>query len=721
MGNELTQNIGKLLNVTKAYTDQAINQKLNQGSTTNTSAVFNDYMIQSATETTLLTPQSDSVSLKYPNNQIFNQSKITLQMFQVQNKDGEAPSLIEAPTAEQPLQFVPATGSCVLQYNTITDSDYENICTIDLANIISDIPEHIYCAEGQLDIQNKKFIITKLLHKLTINNLSKTTQLITKDYYRFAFNNSSNPFFLKAVPSSEKIMCNRGSFSKSFTPNTVYFNGSFNFTISMERPKVKEGESETLPTLASDGTVGSAEISNTCNYDAEKEEYTTYKSIENSEKDIALSYFRYLLNKWNTEEGEVGLQFIHDLQEPIVVDIDINAVSEKQFILNSQNAKITEITIPNDKKIILPPQTSWEKNLLTRIDQMLIPKPLLSDMDQASGNTGFKYELSTGVNYSSVHYFPSQNPNNPIGKRAGVVGTQVPLSTYYSALENPASVMYQHYKYNEGSSISTYYGVNCSGFVSYVGGFNQWHQTDDEEYEGSMAYKWKGRKQELTTYEDLYKVSRGDILLNTFNVGANVSDPINGNHVRIVRDVIYSSVTGKLLGFNIAESWKPYCMITFYTAIEFLNQFKAPENYRLVKLTASEKLELTNIETIQYSTSIYPDKGDKGHYMTGKNVEFYIPDHSHTATKIICGTKEYPLDGDEVTEIKRNGVTVYQIPLTEKEETQIPGTEEVQETIVNWTPGTYQFYIDTNPTDPCTIIVEPDTWKRDFVLKQSET
>jgi hypothetical protein len=75
----------------------------------------------------------------------------------------------------------------------------------------------------------------------------------------------------------------------------------------MKRPQLKEDESLSVKTLALDGTVGTAEISNTCYYDAEKEEYTTYKSIEDSEKDIALSYFRYLLNEWNTKEGEVGL------------------------------------------------------------------------------------------------------------------------------------------------------------------------------------------------------------------------------------------------------------------------------------------------------------------------------------------------------------------------------------------------------------------------------
>jgi hypothetical protein len=85
------------------------------------------------------------------------------------------------------------------------------------------MPENVFCAEGQLDIANKKFIITKILHKLTINNLTATTTLVKNDYYRFAFNNNKNPFFLKAIPTSEKIMCNRGSFSKSFTPNTIYF------------------------------------------------------------------------------------------------------------------------------------------------------------------------------------------------------------------------------------------------------------------------------------------------------------------------------------------------------------------------------------------------------------------------------------------------------------------------------------------------------------------
>jgi hypothetical protein len=78
-------------------------------------------------------------------------------------------------------------------------------------------------------------------------------------------------------------------------------------------------------------------------------------------------------------------------------------------------------------------------------------------------------------------------------------------------------------------------------------------------------------------------------------------------------------------------------------------------------------LRLLDVEQVEYSKSIYPDKGDGGKYEVNEPVWLYIPDTSATAV-IYNGTKIL-LSSMEANIV--NGVTVYKLELDQRKDTHI--------------------------------------------------
>ena len=151
---------------------------------------------------------------------------------------------------------------------------------------------------------------------------------------------------------------------------------------------------------------------------------------------------------------------------------------------------------------------------------------------------------------------------------------------------------------------------------------------------------------------------------------------------------MYDRKTGKLIGFNIAESWKPYCMVTFYDFEKFLNQLSETPPYGVLR--RDDSYYGTDITPIKYSKSVYPDKGDGGRYNLGKSVWLYIPDQNASSVIIVNEkgeSKAEELSG--MTSKNVNGVKVYEF---------VP--DEL---------GTYTIYTDFAPDDACTVVVVAST------------
>jgi hypothetical protein len=359
----------------------------------------------------------------------------------------------------------------------------------------------------------------------------------------------------------------------------------------------------------------------------------------------------------------------------------------------------TKDYVDNMLRYVAPVQSAWEQRMLDRIDQTMIPMVALRDIAKASSGYTKAGDVLTGINYSSM--LTAADGKN-------LVGLQVPLSTYYSALENPASVMYTRDDYQvDQNAKSTYYGIVCSGFVSYVLGSDKLLTTTMMSgIANDPDTPWHVLDIKHDDENDLFKIRRGDLMLNT------VDKPGASNHVRIVRDLVHDQKTGRLIGFNISESWKPFCRTTFYSFKDFLAELDPDldQPYKVVRIDVlgtdnpSHDFYDTNalttrtvtfgldVEPIKYSKSIYPDLGDYGEYDeytqnllgdTERVVRLYIPDESATSITYTSNDVSTTVMLADMPSVVVNDVTVYELR--------------------GLAAGKYSISIDTRADDPCEV------------------
>lgn len=381
---------------------------------------------------------------------------------------------------------------------------------------------------------------------------------------------------------------------------------------------------------------------------------------------------------------------------------------------------LIKFTRPN--VVTNPVTTEWERAMLERIDLALLHTVALCDVPKCESGVTAKGEVLTGINYSSVY----DNYDEMDDKTAQLVGTGVSLSTYYSAMNNPASAMYALGDISYREDVSSFYGISCSGFVSYVVGFKddkgnpcwKWNQKMLNDYGGTEYSEDSGYgRLPIVTLEDLDKVRRGDIILAYYeNDGGTTT-----SHVKIVRDVLYD-IGGNLRGFNVAHSIVPYVECVFMTPEEFLAQLTETNPYIVIRLKDSEYS--TDVKKVEYSKSIYPNKGDRGTYTVVKVNNTFKPSKlkklvSKTAdSKDETGKINYTYTYEEIcdddvwlyipdtnaTSITVNGCTTYQLANM--------GTNTVNGVTVylfpETTPGAYRIATDTAPADDCLVIIKEE-------------
>lgn len=342
---------------------------------------------------------------------------------------------------------------------------------------------------------------------------------------------------------------------------------------------------------------------------------------------------------------------------------------ELRYIADTEKFVQDELAGISPDMMVKPVETVWEQRFLERIDQMMIPTVALRKMAIAPNGHTVAGTVMTGVNYSSMG-----RPDE--GER--LAGIQIPLSTYYSAVENPASRMYTEDLYQDiksdskNKAKSTYYGMNCSGFVSYVCGLGEYVWTDEmvDRYYDQVIWG-------VETENDLFQIRRGDILLNT------VESSDDGAHVMVVQDVVCHRLTGKVLGFNITDSWKPYVRCRFMNLQQTLALFYESQPYRLIRLDQSTCS--LDVPEIKYSKSLYPDLGDGGKYAVGESVWLYIPNPDVTSITCVKAGVQNNVPLSDMNSDFVNGVRVYEFVTTGA--------------------GTYTLATDVSPNDGCKILV----------------
>ena len=244
----------------------------------------------------------------------------------------------------------------------------------------------------------------------------------------------------------------------------------------------------------------------------------------------------------------------------------------------------------------------------------------------------------TGMVYSSVRRVEKY------------LGFNVSLETFYSALSNPNSVLYNRMIEGTGQNVHCWYGIVCSCFVSYVLDFP--YRTPCiriPDIEGMEKLSWN-------SYDELQLL---DVVLDVMH------------HVAIITD-IERDADGHVRYITVSESVLPYCRATRFTPAEF-------KAYWLDDPTHSYELyRYKNLDKITYTPSpfspvegdpcaeavinrtLMTDFGNKANYILGQDpVELSVFDPAFTTVAVTDPdgeTKQYPVkDGKVVLKPEKPG------------------------------------------------------------------
>lgn len=202
-----------------------------------------------------------------------------------------------------------------------------------------------------------------------------------------------------------------------------------------------------------------------------------------------------------------------------------------------------------------------------------------------------------GMNYSSVR------------KREKYLCFNVSFETFFSALANPNSVLYEHPVHGEGPGVSSYYGIVCSAFASYVVGFP--YRTPNY----CMA-----REPGITEVDAT--------VLENIQLGDLIQKP---KHVAVITD-IQRDVNGKVHIVTVSESVRPLCLRLDYTPEEFYHYW-LEDGYHVYRYEGIHNQTYTPspyapiegdpvMEKPPVNTVFMSNYGTKANLFPGEDVEF---------------------------------------------------------------------------------------------------
>lgn len=209
------------------------------------------------------------------------------------------------------------------------------------------------------------------------------------------------------------------------------------------------------------------------------------------------------------------------------------------------------------------------------------------------------------------------------------------INTFYSAIENPASVLYTEVGGDGENNRAGVYGIVCSSLVGWLCGQDIYRITIEME-----------TVIDFYDYQDLCDVRPGDVLLAP-------------GHAAMVYDVECNN-NGDVEYVWVLESKMPTFTRTRYNQSGFENRL---EKYGgTFKIGRYPDYKPRTLPKIQYATDCIPDLGDKTVYKDGQEVWLYV---SNGAEQIHYKRKEdisFTVATLSTLENKLvNGVTVYNI------------------------------------------------------------
>lgn len=210
------------------------------------------------------------------------------------------------------------------------------------------------------------------------------------------------------------------------------------------------------------------------------------------------------------------------------------------------------------------------------------------------------YRPQKGMAYSSVRKYEKY------------VGFNVSFETFMTALANPNSVLYTRSQHGVGKGMSSYYGIVCSCFASYVCGFPYRTSGARITIEDGVT------EVDPTRLEDLELC---DIVLN------------KTVHVAVITD-IQRDVEGNVRIITVSESTKPVCVSRDYTP-ELFRKYWLENGYHIYRYEGVHKQTYQPtpyvhveddpwLELPPVNTAFMSNFGDKANSQLGEDVEFSV-------------------------------------------------------------------------------------------------
>ena len=296
------------------------------------------------------------------------------------------------------------------------------------------------------------------------------------------------------------------------------------------------------------------------------------------------------------------------------------------------------------------PASEGVENGLKRAKQMVTatyapvrPLPMVNKTYAANGDYTYTPHFLTagrplqGILYSSVR------------RTEKYVGHNVSLETFFTAISNPNSIIYNRFIDAENQNVHAYYGIVCSSFASYVLDF---------DYRTACVNipKIEGvEPADIRAPEDLRLL---DILLDT------------KHHVALITD-IERDARGKVRYITVSESVLPQTTSARYTPEQFhMYWFEDPtHNYEVYRYRHLDKIPYTPSPFVklegesgepEINRVLMPDFGNKANYILGVDpVELSVFDKAFTSVEVTDPegkTARYPVtDGKAVVRPEKPG------------------------------------------------------------------
>lgn len=217
-----------------------------------------------------------------------------------------------------------------------------------------------------------------------------------------------------------------------------------------------------------------------------------------------------------------------------------------------------------------------------------------------------KYSPEEKNVYRTIDQGAEQNaiPYSSIFTHGGDVFFQRNLSTFYSAVKNPGSILYRD-PFTYGSLRGPNYGGVCTSLTGWL--------CSQQLYVASTELPNKGFK--IYDYNGPESIKIGDCLLT-----------LEEGHIRLIYDIIVSKENYEVQYFDIIEQTTPWCKISRWP-VKVLED-SLIENGGVYMLGRYPNCVIRDVEPVRYAEDVIPEMGDKTYYYESDKIYVYVPNGS---------------------------------------------------------------------------------------------